>query len=112
MAIRSVHEKKGYTMERKGGNTAVVTGKQVTTKLNQARVTSRDVLPKASETNDELEDELLLIEMSLLRALKRRAAMAGAGSATALAPGTTTATNVKANVGKDKIVAALKAKRQ
>src|SRR2546426_655623 len=78
-------------MERKGGNTTVaVTADEVRAALSKARtVTSEEEkalrmrygaqvektteLPDAAEGNQELGDELLLIEMQLMRAWRRRA---------------------------------------
>lgn len=73
-------------MERKGGSTAVVTKEQVTTALKTATLTGREEqalrmrygaafemkapLPQAHGGNEALADELLLIEMQLLRGLK------------------------------------------
>ena len=73
-------------MERKGSSTAVVTKELVATALKTATTTSREeqalrmrygasvdkkaALPQAHNGNDELADELLLIEMQLLRGLK------------------------------------------
>ena len=73
-------------MERKGSSTAVVTKELVATALRTATTTSREeqalrmrygasvdkkaALPQAHGGNEELADELLLIEMQLLRGLK------------------------------------------
>ena len=73
-------------MERKGSNTAVVTKDVVATALKTATVTAREeqalrmrygvgvekktALPQAHGGNEELADELLFIEMQLLRGLK------------------------------------------
>jgi hypothetical protein len=73
-------------MERKGSSTAVVTKELVATALKTATTTSREeqalrmrygatvdkkaALPQAHNNNEELADELLLIEMQLLRGLK------------------------------------------
>ncbi|MBL9039538.1 MAG: hypothetical protein JNG84_13545 [Archangium sp.] len=107
-------------MERKAGNTAVVTAEEVTTALSRegaatttateekalrmrygARVDTRAPLPKAAGDNEELSDELLLIEMHLLRALKHRKAMAQKAAAPAAR-----------NVTKDKIVSKLRTKKK
>ncbi len=77
-------------MERKG--TAVVTSEQVAKGLRAGTATAReeqalrmrhgvpvgerDPLPRLAEEDAELADELALIELSLLRALKHRAAQA------------------------------------
>jgi hypothetical protein len=73
-------------MERKGSSTAVVTKELVMSGLRTATTTSREeqalrmrygasvdkkaALPQAHGGNEELADELLLIEMQLLRGLK------------------------------------------
>lgn len=101
-------------MERKGGSTAVVTASEVSVALRTATVTSeeekalrmrygakvdvRAPLARAAGDSQELGDELLLIEMQLMRAMKRQKAMAAA----AVAP---------KNPSKDKIVRALRKKK-
>lgn len=76
-------------MERKS-STTVVTAEQVTAGLKKANTTAREEqvlrlrhglsvdkkapLPQAHGGNEELADELLIIEMQLLRAMKARAA--------------------------------------
>lgn len=81
-------------MATKGGSTAVVTAEQVTTALKSASVTSTEekalrmrygakvdlteTLPQAHEGDQDLADELLLLEMRILRALKRRNAQSSA----------------------------------
>jgi len=73
-------------MERKGSSTAVVTKELVMSGLKTATTTSREeqalrmrygasvdkkaALPQAHGGNEELADELLLLEMQLLRGLK------------------------------------------
>jgi hypothetical protein len=73
-------------MERKGSSTAVVTKELVATALKTATTTSREeqalrmrygatvdkkaALPQAHNNNEELADELLFIEMQLLRGLR------------------------------------------
>ncbi|MFZ5441328.1 MAG: hypothetical protein ACOZQL_15070 [Myxococcota bacterium] len=73
-------------MERKGSSTAVVTKELVATALKTATTTAREeqalrmrygatvdkkaALPQAHGGNEELADELLLIEMQLLRGLR------------------------------------------
>jgi len=75
-------------MASKGSGTAVVTAEQVTTALKHAPVTATEekalrmrygatvelteTLPQAHEGDQDLADELLLLEMRILRALKRR----------------------------------------
>ncbi len=73
-------------MERKGGSTAVVTKDQVTTALKTATLAAREEqalrmrygaafdkkapLPQAHGGNQDLADELLVIELQLLKGLK------------------------------------------
>jgi hypothetical protein len=101
-------------MERKGSSTTVVTKEQVATGLETATISAREeqalrmrygapvskkaALPQAHGGNEELADELLFIEMTLLKGLR---AHQGQG------PKATTAT--KANV-KSKIAAKLSKK--
>lgn len=75
-------------MERKAGSTAVITKEQVATGLKSAELSSREeqalrmrygvavekksALPQAHGGKESLADELLLIEMQLLRGLKAR----------------------------------------
>ncbi len=105
-------------MDRKGGSTAVVTAELVTTQLRTvsttpaeekalrmrygAKVGLTEPLPQAHGGNEELADELLLLEMRLLKAVKMHRAnlTAKAGKATAVK-----------SVAKDKIVRGLKAKK-
>lgn len=103
-------------MERKGGSTAVVTARAVATALTKTATGIREEqvlrmrygvsidddapLPQAHGGNAELQDELLLMEMTILRALKRRGAQVQAkakGSGAA---------------AKGKIVTALKSKKK
>ncbi len=79
-------------MERKGNSTTVVTKELVTTGLETANTTAREEqalrmrygaavskkaeLPQAHGGNEALADELLLIEMQLLRSVKARAGVA------------------------------------
>ena len=109
-------------MERKAGNTAVVSTEEVVAGLKRADTTSteekalrmrygaaldlKSPLPRAAGGNEELEDELLLIEMHLLRALKHRKAMATKAAAPVLA------VVGPRNAAKDKIVSKLKAKKK
>ncbi|MCU0700465.1 MAG: hypothetical protein MUC96_28480 [Myxococcaceae bacterium] len=109
-------------MERKGGSTAVVTTETVARGLTKTVTTPAEEkalrmrygapveldapLPKAHGDNEELADELLLLEMRLLSALKRQKAMAqGGGKPAAPAPKARNAT-------KSKVVAALKSKKR
>lgn len=108
-------------MERKGGNTAVVTARTVSTGLAKASTTveeeralrmrygatvERDApLPQAHEGNEELQDELLLIEMALMRAYRQRM-QAQAAQAPKAKPA------ARKSAAKSKIVAALKTKKK
>jgi hypothetical protein len=103
-------------MERKG-NTAVVTAAAVKTGLKTATTSPAEEkalrmrygakvdlgapLPTAHGDNEELGDELLLIEMRLLKALKQHQA---------LAKGKATGVTVTKSPTKSKIVGALKKK--
>jgi hypothetical protein len=103
-------------MERKG--TAVVTTELVESGLKKAQTTSREEqalrmrygatvdrkakLPQVAEPESDLADELLLIEMRLLSALKHRKAQAQAKAAPAPAK----------SAAKSKIVNALKSKKK
>lgn len=106
-------------MERRGGGstTVAVTAAEVRSALTRtqtltseeekalrmrhgAGVTTRTPLPRAAGGNAELGDELLLIEMQLLRAFQRRAAAA---------PQLPEPT--ERNPAKDRIVRALRKKR-
>jgi hypothetical protein len=100
-------------MSGKGSTATVVTAEQVTTALQRAKVTTQEEkalrmrygakvdvkapLETAYGDNEELGDELLLIEMQLLRALKARKALATKGPR---------------NATKDKIVSKLKTKKK
>ena len=101
-------------MERKGGSsTAVVTKESVKASLSKVRtleqteekvvrmrhgatVDPKAPLPRAAGDNEELGDELLLIEMQLMRAMKARMAPAAAP---------------QRSPAKDKIVRALRKKK-
>lgn len=103
-------------MDRKGGNTAVVTTAQVSTALKTAQATSAEErvlrmrygagvdtsapLPTAHGDNEDLGDELLLIELQLLKAVKAHRAQAAAKAKL----------SVVKNPAKDKIVRSLKKK--
>lgn len=108
-------------MERKGGNTAVVTTETVARALTKTSTTPAEEkalrmrygaavdfdepLPKAHGDNEELGDELLLLEMRLLSALKRQRAMQTAAKAPAVAAKPRNAT-------KAKVISALKSKKK
>lgn len=107
-------------MERKGGSTAVVTtetvarglAKTVTTPAEEKALRMRygapveldAPLPKAHGDNEELGDELLLLEMRLLNALKRQRAMQQGHKPAAVAK--------PRNATKSKVVSALKSKKK
>lgn len=102
-------------MDRKGAGTAVVTAAEVRTSLANAKVSVleekvlrmrhgakvelKTPLPTAFGDDEELGDELMLLEVRLLGALKRHKAQ----QAKAAAP---------RNAAKDKIVARLKTKKK
>jgi hypothetical protein len=108
-------------MERKGGSTAVVTTETVARGLTKTVTTPTEEkalrmrygapveldapLPKAHGDNEELGDELLLLEMRLLSALKRQRAMQAGNKPAAVAARPRNAT-------KSKVVAALKSKKK
>lgn len=113
-------------MERKGGSTAVVTAEEISASLRRGRleageekalrmrygatVDPRAPLPRACGDDEDLADELLLLEVRLLRALKRhRASAAGAAVARPVA-------RAEASVGKptskQKIVSALRTRKR
>ncbi|MCA2977819.1 MAG: hypothetical protein INH41_21905 [Myxococcaceae bacterium] len=108
-------------MERKGGSTAVVTTETVARALTKTTTTPVEEkalrmrygapvdldapLPKAHGDNEELADELLLLEMRLLSALKRQRAMTQGGSKPA--PVAKSRNGTKA-----KVVAALKSRKK
>ncbi len=112
-------------MERKGGATLVVSAETIEQGLKSVKTSPREdqvlrmrhgvsvskktELPQAHGGNEELEDELLLIEMSLLRALKRRALMA---APKASKPAISKSAVTKSQAGKQKIISALKSRRK
>jgi len=104
-------------MERKGGSTVAVTAEEVKRTVSKVRTLSpaeektlrmrhgagadlKAPLPRAAAGNAELEDELLLVEMQLLRAMRAR--QGGATPTAARAPAASSA--------KAKIVSALRKK--
>ncbi len=113
-------------MERKVGS-STVTAKEVKAALEKARTLSaeeekvlrmrhgagasstRAPLPRAAGDNQELADELLLIEMQLMKAMRARAG--GKPVASASKPVATRARDAAANPTKDKIVRALRKKK-
>lgn len=126
----SVPQSKGVEMERKVGS-STVTAKEVKTALEKTRALSaeeekvvrmrhgagaastRAPLPRAAGDNEELGDELLLIEMQLLKAMRARAGGKPVASANNKRP-VLPAEPAKAAAGnatKDKIVRALRKKK-
>ncbi|MGQ0504136.1 MAG: hypothetical protein ACT4TC_02355 [Myxococcaceae bacterium] len=106
-------------MERKSGSTATVAAAEVTAALGRtntltseeekalrmrhgAKVDLRAPLPRAAGTNAELADELLLMEMQLLRSVRAR------GPVRAVTAGIR---DVGQNPTKNKIVRALRKKK-
>lgn len=65
-------------------------------------------LPRAAGANAELADELLVIEMQLMKAMRARTA----AKAAAKAPAAVHTREAPANAAKDKIVRALRAKKK
>ncbi|MFL5321616.1 MAG: hypothetical protein ACJ790_18280 [Myxococcaceae bacterium] len=110
-------------MERKGGSsTAVVTKEAVKASLSKVRtlgsqeeqvvrmrhgatVDPKSPLPRAAGDNEELQDELLLIEMQLMRAWKARLAQQKGNQLQAAA------VKPESSPTKNKIVRALRKKR-
>lgn len=102
-------------MERKGGSTVVVTAETVATALQHttatreeeqvlrmrygAKVATTEKVGAAEGASEELADELLLMELQLLRGLKAHQARLKKATA-------------PRNAAKDKIVRALKAKKK
>jgi hypothetical protein len=109
-------------MERKVGSSTTVTAKEVKAALEKthtltseeekvlrlrhgAGATSKSApLPRAAGHNEELSDELLLIEMQLMKAMRARTGQTRSASK----PKATTTT---ANATKEKIVRALRKKK-
>ena len=108
-------------MERKGSTTVAVTAEEIKAALPRARTLSseeekalrmrhgagaadlRAPLPRAAGGNVELNDELMLMELQLMRAFKARAA--------GKLPAPPTRTHAVRNLAKDKIVRALRKKK-
>lgn len=118
-------------MKPTGGGSTTVTAKEVKTRLEKPNtLTSEEekvlrmrhgagapsksaALPRAAGGNEELGDELLLIEMQLLKASRQRTSPSGGGaSARAAKPRATTTTTGTGNQAKDKIVRALRKKQR
>ncbi|MCP3163065.1 hypothetical protein [Myxococcus qinghaiensis] len=115
-------------MERKVGS-STVTAKEVKAALEKTRTltaeeekalrmrhgagasSTRAPLPRAAGDNEELGDELLVIEMQLMKAMRARAAAAKTPATKAAAPEAPRARETAANPTKDKIVRALRKKK-
>jgi hypothetical protein len=116
-------------MERKAGSTTV-TAKEVKAALEKTRtLTSEEEkvlrmrhgagapsktapLPRAAGNNEELADELLVIEMQLLKAMRARTGQTKSGSKPQVAAARTSEkTTSSGNAAKDKIVRALRKKK-
>jgi hypothetical protein len=115
-------------MERKAGSTTV-TAKEVKAALEKTRtLTSEEEkvlrmrhgagapsktapLPRAAGNNEELADELLVIEMQLMKAMRARTAQAKTGSKPQAAAARTSEKAASGNAAKDKIVRALRKKK-
>jgi hypothetical protein len=113
-------------MERKAGSSTVTT-KEVKAALEKARTLtseeekvlrmrhgagapSKDApLPRAAGNNEELGDELLLIEMQLMKAMRARTGQTKSGSKPKVAA--TRASESSGSQAKDKIVRALRKKK-
>lgn len=116
-------------MERKVGS-STVTAKEVEKGLNRARTLTQEEekvvrmrhgagadraapLPKAAGGNAELADELLVIEMQLLKAMRARTGQSQSASKPKPAAAAVERVGTRAvNATKDKIVQALKAKKK
>lgn len=114
-------------MKPTGGGSTTVTAKEVKTRLEKANtLTSEEekvlrmrhgagapsksaALPRAAGGNEELGDELLLMEMQLLKASRQRTPPAGGGTARAASKPRAATTG---NQAKDKIVRALRKKQR
>ncbi|AEI62259.1 hypothetical protein [Corallococcus macrosporus] len=115
-------------MERKVGS-STVTAKEVKAALEKTRTLSaeeekvlrmrhgagasstRAPLPRAAGDNQELGDELLLIEMQLMKAMRARAGGKPVATASSKPVAATRARDAAANPTKDKIVRALRKKK-
>jgi hypothetical protein len=113
-------------MERKAGSTTV-TAKEVKAALEKTRtLTSEEEkvlrmrhgagapsttapLPRAAGNNEELADELLVIEMQLMKAMRARTGQTQSGSKPQAAAAR--ASKPSGNAAKDKIVRALRKKK-
>jgi hypothetical protein len=117
---------KGAEMERKVGS-STVTAKEVKAALEKTRTltseeekvvrmrhgvgapSTRAPLPRAAGDNEELNDELLVIEMQLLKAMRARTGQTKTASKPKVAAAR--ASESSSNPAKDKIVRALRKKK-
>ena len=98
-------------MERKVGSSTTVTAKEVKVALEKAlrmrhgagAPSKSAPLPRAAGNNEELGDELLLIEMQLMKAMRERTGQTKSASKPKVA--------TAASATKDKIVRALRKKK-
>jgi hypothetical protein len=120
-------------MERKVSSSTTVTAKEVKAALDKATTltaeeekalrmrhgagtsSTRAPLPRAAGNNEALADELLVIEMQLMKAMLKRGQTASANNKVKVAAPTTAKAAVKADISgnrtKDKIVRALRKKK-
>ena len=119
-------------MERKVGGSTTVTAKEVKAALEKATTltaeeekvlrlrhgagttSTRAPLPRAAGKNEELADELLLIEMQLMKAMRARTGQTVSANNKVAAPApapTKAKADVSGNRTKDKIVRALRKKK-
>lgn len=117
-------------MERKVGSSTTVTAKEVKAALDKATTltseeekvlrlrhgagssSTRAPLPRAAGNNEELADELLVIEMQLMKAMRARTGQTvSANNKVKAAPAKAATTDVTGNRTKDKIVRALRKKK-
>jgi hypothetical protein len=119
---------KGAQMERKVGSSTVTT-KEVKTALEKARTltteeekvlrmrhgvgapSTRAPLPRAAGNNEELADELLVIEMQLMKAMRARTGQTKTASKSPPKAAAAPAKEPAKNAAKDKIVRALRKKK-
>ncbi|MBN8228882.1 hypothetical protein [Corallococcus macrosporus] len=69
-------------------------------------------LPRAAGANAELADELLVIEMQLMKAMRARTGQTRTAANASKAPAAVRTREAPANAAKDKIVRALRAKKK
>lgn len=117
-------------MERKVGSSTTVTAKEVKAALDKATTltseeekvlrlrhgagasSTRAPLPRAAGNNEALADELLVIEMQLMKAMRARTGQAvSATNKAKAAPAKAPVADVTGNRTKDKIVRALRKKK-